>query len=82
MPTKYILMCGALVLGAVFASPAFSQEPRTCIRMQLGCSDAPYPVTEGAVRLSHRRLYNMVPPRVMPQQSAVQPCIHAQTSCL
>ena len=86
MQTKTIIALGVLALGVVFAGPTFGQEPRACIHSQTGCSDAPYPVTESATKPSGRRLYNMVPPRVvdhgMPQQSMVQPCIHVQTYCM
>jgi len=86
MQTKYILALGALALGVLFAAPASAQEPRACIHFGTSCSDAPYPMTEPAARHSHRRLYDMVQPRVvhraMPQQNAMQPCIHVETSCL
>lgn len=90
MPTKRIIALGALALGVVLAAPAFGQQTRACIHFQLSCSDAPYPVTAPAARPSNRALYNMAPEAAhqdmqktgMPQQSAAQPCIHAQTSCM
>ncbi len=80
MQTKSILTL-ALTLGAVLTAPAFAQEAGGCIHTQTSCIDAPYPMTASGARPSHR-LYNMVQPQAAPQQSAVQTCIHAQTSCL
>jgi hypothetical protein len=82
MQIKSILALGALTLGVVLAPPASAQEPRACIHTQTSCSDAPYPMTQSVAPQSHRRLYDMVQPRVAPQQNAMQPCIHAQTSCM
>lgn len=80
MQTRSILTL-ALALGIAFATPAFAQQAGGCIHTQTSCIDAPYPMTESGARPSHR-LYDMVQPQAAPQQSAVQTCIHAQTSCM